>query len=53
MTVEELFSEAVDLLAADPRGIVDERSWRQILIYAPKHLVIERAVATSPEAPRN
>lgn len=52
-TVEQLFSEAVDLLAANPRGPVDERAWRKLLIYAPKHLVIERATTPNPESPKH
>lgn len=35
MTVEEHFSEAVDLLAANPNLTVDPRAWRQLFIYAP------------------
>jgi len=33
--VAELFADAVDILAAWPSAVVDDRAWKQLLIYAP------------------
>ena len=36
--LEELMSEIVDRLAADPNMRVDDRAWLRLLGYAPMHL---------------
>jgi hypothetical protein len=43
-TIESLMAEIVEKIAADPRINIDERAWRQLLIYAPR---FERPDASS------
>jgi hypothetical protein len=35
-TIESMMADLVDRIAADPSVNIDERAWRQLLIYAPR-----------------